>query len=112
MNEMESELMAHHEDAPQILTLDVYTTCLDRETERTPASQRETEFAGTQFTCFPGTKVQILTQERMPALGEASHSSAGSATSEGGAGHADAVAPKSGAQVSRMSWMLDVPPLS
>ena len=109
---MESELMAHHEDAPQIVTLDAHTTCLDRERERPPASQRETEFAGTQFTCFTGTKVQILTQECMPALGEASHSSAGSAAREGGGGHADAVAPKAGAHVPRMSWMLDAPPLS
>jgi hypothetical protein len=76
VNEMESELMAHHEDAPQLVTLDAYNTCLDRERERTHANQRETEFAGTQFTCFAGTKGQILTQERMPALGEATLSSA------------------------------------
>jgi hypothetical protein len=81
VNEMESELMAHHEDAPQLVTLDAYTTRSDRERERTHASQRETEFAGTQFTCFTGTKVQIRTQERMPALGEATHSSAAGSAS-------------------------------
>jgi hypothetical protein len=51
----------------------------------------------------------------MPAVGEASDSSAASAAREGGAGDGDAVAPnagKAGAHVSRMSWMLDAPPLS
>jgi hypothetical protein len=49
---------------------------------------------------------------RMPALGEATQSSAGSAAREGGAGDGDVVAPKAGAHVSRMSWMLEAPPLS